>query len=193
MWLVHTQPSVLDAAFALNEGAGGELDSGGKPVALQIQAGEKVYQDFALDASDVGGHSSRPTKNNPIVRLSVGIAKLGAYDFPVALNAATTAYFQAESKLAPAAIAADMRAVLKNPNDEPAVERLWALNPGVEQHAAHDLRRDRDRRRPCTERPAAARSSERQLPHPARRAHRLGAGADRERARRPEDLGLADR
>ena len=128
-WLVHTQPSVLDAAFALNEGAGGELDSGGKPVALQIQAGEKVYQDFALDASDVGGHSSRPTKNNPIVRLSVGIAKLGAYDFPVALNAATTGYFQAESKLAPAAVAADMQAVLKNPNDEQAVERLWALNP----------------------------------------------------------------
>ena len=69
-WLVHTQPEVLDAAFALNEGAGGELDADGKPVALQIQAGEKVYQDFTLDASDVGGHSSRPTKNNPIVRLS---------------------------------------------------------------------------------------------------------------------------
>jgi acetylornithine deacetylase/succinyl-diaminopimelate desuccinylase-like protein len=46
-----------------------------KPVALQIQAGEKVYQDFAVEASDVGGHSSRPTKNNPIVRLSAGLGK----------------------------------------------------------------------------------------------------------------------
>ena len=77
-WLVNTQPAVLDAEFALNEGAGGELDANGKPVALQIQAGEKVYQDFALTTSDVGGHSSRPTHNNPIVRMSAGLAKLGA-------------------------------------------------------------------------------------------------------------------
>jgi acetylornithine deacetylase/succinyl-diaminopimelate desuccinylase-like protein len=129
-WLIETQPKVLEAEFALNEGAGGELDSNDKPVALQIQAGEKVYQDFSLDASDVGGHSSRPTKNNPIVRLSAGIAKLGAYDFPVALNEATRGYFEAQSKLAPQQAGADMRAVLKNPNDEGAVERLWGANPG---------------------------------------------------------------
>ena len=129
-WLVSTQPSVLEAEFALNEGAGGELDAAGKPVALQIQAGEKVYQDFSLDASDVGGHSSRPTKNNPIVRLSAGIEKLGAYNFPVALNEATRGYFEAESKLAPAPIASDMRTVLDHPHDDAAVERLWAANPG---------------------------------------------------------------
>jgi acetylornithine deacetylase/succinyl-diaminopimelate desuccinylase-like protein len=129
-WLVDTHPSVLDAAFALNEGAGGELDQDGKPVALQIQAGEKVYQDFALDAQDVGGHSSRPTKLNPIVRMSRGLAKLGDYNFPVALNAATTGYFQAQSKMVAPDVAADMQAVLHQPTDEAAVERLWAVNPG---------------------------------------------------------------
>ena len=129
-WLTETQPAVLSALFALNEGAGGELDQNDKPVALQIQAGEKVYQDFALEASDVGGHSSRPTKNNPIVRLSVGLAKLGAHDFAIALNQATRGYFEAEAKLMPPEVAADMRAVLKNPPDEAAAERLWAVNPG---------------------------------------------------------------
>jgi acetylornithine deacetylase/succinyl-diaminopimelate desuccinylase-like protein len=129
-WLVETQPAVLNAEFALNEGAGGELDKNDKPVALQIQAGEKVYQDFALEASDVGGHSSRPTKNNPIVRLSVGLAKLGAHNFAVALNDATRGYFEATAKTAAPEIAADMRAVLKDPEDEAAVERLWAANPG---------------------------------------------------------------
>ncbi|MGB6309360.1 MAG: M20/M25/M40 family metallo-hydrolase [Steroidobacteraceae bacterium] len=129
-WLMETQPATLSAAFALNEGAGGELDQNDKPVALQIQAGEKVYQDFALDASDVGGHSSRPTKDNPITRLSVGLAKLGAYNFPVALNQATRGYFEAEAQLVPPEAAADMRAVLKDPRDEAAVERLWAANPG---------------------------------------------------------------
>jgi acetylornithine deacetylase/succinyl-diaminopimelate desuccinylase-like protein len=129
-WLTETQPAVLNALFALNEGAGGELDQNEKPVALQIQAGEKVYQDFALEASDVGGHSSRPTKNNPIVRLSAGLAKLGAHDFAIALNQATRGYFEAEAKLMPPEVAADMRAVLKNPPDEAAAERLWAVNPG---------------------------------------------------------------
>jgi acetylornithine deacetylase/succinyl-diaminopimelate desuccinylase-like protein len=129
-WLTETQPKVLDADFALNEGAGGELDKNDKPVSLQIQAGEKVYQDFTLEASDVGGHSSRPTKTNPITRLSRGLAKLGNYNFPVALNPATRGYFEAQSKLEPPEIAADMRAVLKNPLDEAAIERLWAINPG---------------------------------------------------------------
>jgi acetylornithine deacetylase/succinyl-diaminopimelate desuccinylase-like protein len=129
-WLIETQPAVLDAEFALNEGAGGELDQNGKPVALEIQAGEKVYQDFSLEASDVGGHSSRPTKNNPIVRLSAALARLGDYNFAVALNDATRGYLEAQSKLVAPEIAADMRAVLQNPQDEAAVERLWAVNPG---------------------------------------------------------------
>ncbi len=129
-WLLDTQPEALTAEFAINEGAGGELGTDGKPVALQIQAGEKVYQDFALDTADVGGHSSRPTKNNPIVRLAGGLARLGAYDFPVALNEATRAYFEGEAKLSPPDIAADMRAVIANPRDEAAVERLWAVNAG---------------------------------------------------------------
>jgi acetylornithine deacetylase/succinyl-diaminopimelate desuccinylase-like protein len=129
-WILDTQPDLLDAEFALNEGAGGELDQNDKPVALQIQAGEKVYQDFSLDASDVGGHSSRPTKNNPIVRLSAGLARLGAYNFPVALNPATRGYFEAQSKTASPEVAADMRAVLSDAPSASAVEHLWAVNPG---------------------------------------------------------------
>jgi acetylornithine deacetylase/succinyl-diaminopimelate desuccinylase-like protein len=129
-WLIATHADVLRAAFALNEGAGGELGADGKPVALEIQAGEKVYQDFALDASDVGGHSSRPTHNNPIVRLSAGLAKLGTHNFEVTFNQATRGYFAAQARLLPPTVAADMRAVLENPRDEAAVDRLWSINPG---------------------------------------------------------------
>ncbi|MDB6082323.1 MAG: peptidase [Gammaproteobacteria bacterium] len=128
-WLIETHHDVLAAAFALNEGAGGDLDKNGKPVALQIQAGEKVYQDFALEAADVGGHSSRPNRNNPITRLSAGLAKLGTHDFAVALNQATRGYFEAQSRLAAPDVAADMRAVLANPQDEAAVQRLWSVSP----------------------------------------------------------------
>jgi acetylornithine deacetylase/succinyl-diaminopimelate desuccinylase-like protein len=129
-WLTQTQPQVLNAAFALNEGAGGELDKNERPVALQIQSGEKVYQDFILEASDVGGHSSRPTKNNPIVRLSAALVNLGSHNFAIALNSTTRGYFEAQSKIVSPEVARDMQAVLTNPADEAAAERLWAINPG---------------------------------------------------------------
>ena len=128
-WLVQTRPEVLSAAFAINEGAGGELDKDGKAVALQIQAGEKVYQDFALEAVDPGGHSSRPTQSNAIVRLSAALAKLGTYNFPIGLNTVTRSYFEAMAKLVEPEVAADMRAVLKSPPDEAAATRLWSRDP----------------------------------------------------------------
>jgi acetylornithine deacetylase/succinyl-diaminopimelate desuccinylase-like protein len=130
-WLLKNKPGTLNAAFALNEGAGGELDANEKPVALQIQAGEKVYQDFELVSDDAGGHSSRPKpEGNPIVRVSNALGKLGAYTFPVRLNDVTRAYFKAEMELESAPVAADMRAVLANPQDDAAVRRLWKINPG---------------------------------------------------------------
>lgn len=129
-WLIANHPDALEAAFALNEGAGGELDADDKPVALQIQAGEKVYQDFALEASDAGGHSSRPNHNNPIVRLGAGLARLGAHNFEVMLNPATRGYFEAQAHLVAPDVATDMQAVLGDQHDEAAVERLWAVNAG---------------------------------------------------------------
>ena len=133
-WLLKNHPDALDAAFALNEGASGELDAAGRHLALQIQAGEKVYQNFELTAADGGGHSSRPTRNNPIARLSTGLAKLGAHRFPVQINPVTRAYFEQQLRLSPAA-ADDLRAVLDGTalggrDPEIAADRLWAANPG---------------------------------------------------------------
>ncbi len=128
-WLLKTHPDALDAAFALNEGASGELDAAGRHVALQIQAGEKVYQNFTLTTADGGGHSSRPTRQNPIVRLSAGLAKLGAHRFPVQINPVTRAYFEQQLRLSPIA-ANDLRAVLDGRDPETAADRLWAANPG---------------------------------------------------------------
>jgi len=129
-WLTQTRPEVLDAAFALTEGAGGELDGEGRPVTLGVQAGEKVYQDFQLSLTDGGGHSSRPKKDNPLIAMSAALVRLGTYRFPVVFNDATRGYYEATAALSPPAVAADMRAVLKNPADEAAIDRLWDVNPG---------------------------------------------------------------
>src|SRR3989344_6094496 len=46
-WLAQNRRELIDAAFALNEGAGGALDkAGGKPVGHNIQAGEKTSVSF---------------------------------------------------------------------------------------------------------------------------------------------------
>ncbi len=128
-WLVQTQPGVLAAEFAINEGAGGEYDRNGKPIVLQVQAGEKVYQDFTLEVTDPGGHSSLPKADNAIVRLSAGLAKLGEHQFPIGLNPVTRAYFETMATLVDPAIGADMRAVLRSPPDAAAAARLWTINP----------------------------------------------------------------
>ncbi len=72
-WMIANRPDLLDAEFALNEGANGQIGPDGKKLFLGIQAGEKVYQDFTLRITNPGGHSSRPVKDNAIVRLSHGI------------------------------------------------------------------------------------------------------------------------
>ncbi|MFX8000683.1 hypothetical protein ABTK84_19435, partial [Acinetobacter baumannii] len=63
-WLSTHERKLIDAEFALNEGAGGRLDKDGKPVVLNIQAGEKFPQNYQLEVTNPGGHSSRPTRVN---------------------------------------------------------------------------------------------------------------------------------
>lgn len=62
-WLMQNHRDWIDAAFALNEGANGTLDDQNNRISLEIQAGEKVYQDFTLQTTDSGGtaHSLGPS------------------------------------------------------------------------------------------------------------------------------------
>lgn len=131
-WLLEAHPDALDAAFALNEGARGRLDADGNRVALEIQAGEKIYQDYRLEITNPGGHSSRPVPDNAIYRLSNALARLGAFSFPTEPNATVRAYFTAMADATPAH-AADMRAVGAEATPaearEAAARRLSAADP----------------------------------------------------------------
>jgi acetylornithine deacetylase/succinyl-diaminopimelate desuccinylase-like protein len=129
-WLLETQAETLQASLVINEGAGGQLDAAGQPMALEIQAGEKVYQDFTLETRNSGGHSSRPVKANAISQLTAGLLRVAEHQFPISINATTRAYFEQQAALSAPEIAADIRAVIGNdPPDAAAVERLWAVDP----------------------------------------------------------------
>lgn len=132
-WLVTNQRNLIDAAFAINEGAWGELDDGGHRVLLQIQAGEKTAQNFRLEVTNAGGHSSRPVKDNAIYHLAAALTRIQAYDFPPQFNDANRAYFTALAGLQSAKgekeVAEAMRALVKNPSDAQAIAFVSARDP----------------------------------------------------------------
>jgi acetylornithine deacetylase/succinyl-diaminopimelate desuccinylase-like protein len=128
-WLVTNHRDLIDAEFAINEGGGGIIRKG-KYVANEVQASEKLYQDFRLEATNSGGHSSMPVKDNAIYHLSEALARLAAFEFPVQLNEVTRAYFLRSADVeSDPKVAADMRAVARPTTDMAAAARLSAALP----------------------------------------------------------------
>jgi acetylornithine deacetylase/succinyl-diaminopimelate desuccinylase-like protein len=126
---VKNHKDLIDAEFAINEGGGGNMRKG-KYLTNEVQASEKVYQDFRLEVTNPGGHSSLPVKDNAIYRLAAGLSRLSAHDFPVELNEVTRAYFQQSATVeSDPKVAADMRAVAKPTPDLAAAARLSASLP----------------------------------------------------------------
>ncbi len=122
-WLVGKRRDLVDADFALNtDGGGGELLRG-KPATFTVQTAEKVYLSFQLEVRNKGGHSSVPSRDNAIYRLSEGLARLARFSFPVRLNETTRAFLLRSAPGRPAAEAADMRAVARR-GDPRAAQRL---------------------------------------------------------------------
>jgi acetylornithine deacetylase/succinyl-diaminopimelate desuccinylase-like protein len=132
-WLVENQRDLIDAAFAVNEGAFGELDAEGRKVALEIQAGEKLAQNFRLEVTNPGGHSSRPLKDNAIYRLSAALLRIQGYEFPAQFTDGSRAYFTGMAKIQAAKgnteVAEAMRALVQDPNDAAAIALASAKDP----------------------------------------------------------------
>jgi acetylornithine deacetylase/succinyl-diaminopimelate desuccinylase-like protein len=129
-WLVANKRQLIDAAFALNEGAGGQLDDHGKRIAHTIEAGEKTSQSFTLEVTNPGGHSSRPVPDNAIYRLADAIEKIRGYEFPVMINDANGAYLAKMSKVVGGEQGAAMAALVANPKDAKA-DAILSKDPGL--------------------------------------------------------------
>jgi len=132
-WLTRNRRDLIDAAFALNEGAAGELDASGHRVALEVEAGEKFPQNYRLEVTNKGGHSSRPMKDNAIYRLAAALTRISDYEFPAQFTDGNRAYFTGMAKIlaakGDAEVANAMNAFLKNPNDTRALALVSAKDP----------------------------------------------------------------
>src|SRR3954467_7085934 len=60
-WLVKNHKDLLEAEFAINEGGGGNMRKG-KYLTNEVQASEKVFQNFRLAVTNPGGPSPPPVK-----------------------------------------------------------------------------------------------------------------------------------
>jgi acetylornithine deacetylase/succinyl-diaminopimelate desuccinylase-like protein len=132
-WLTENRRELIDAAFALNEGAAGELDAAGQRIALDVEAGEKFPQNYQLEVTNPGGHSSRPVKDNAIYHLAAALTRIGAYEFPVQFNDANSAYFKGMAKIKAAKgeteVATAMNAFLRDPGDAQAIALVAGKDP----------------------------------------------------------------
>jgi acetylornithine deacetylase/succinyl-diaminopimelate desuccinylase-like protein len=117
-WLTQNRRDLIDAAFVLNEGGPGRTDRpGGKLVVQTVQVGEKTYQDFLLTATNVGGHSSVPVRDNAIYDMGDALAKIRDYRFPLEFSDTTRAYFAKAGAMRGDATGQAMAALAANPED----------------------------------------------------------------------------
>ncbi|MFC0590229.1 M20/M25/M40 family metallo-hydrolase [Novosphingobium aquiterrae] len=112
------------------DGGGGTFDeASGKPVYWTWQGAEKTYDDYQLEMTNPGGHSSAPRPDNAIVQLAQALERIGNYRFPAEQSPLTKAYFEKAAQFeSNPALAAAMRAFATNPGDAAALETLRA-NP----------------------------------------------------------------
>ena len=85
-----------------------------------IQVGEKIYQDYKLVATNPGGHSSRPVRDNAIYAMSDALLKIREHEFPSELNATTRAFFARAGAARKDAMGRAMAALAKNPGNAKA-------------------------------------------------------------------------
>jgi len=123
-YLLKNHRDLVEAAFAINEGAGGLLSAEGRPLALNVQAGEKIHQVFTLEVTNPGGHSSRPVPDNAIYRLGQATQKVTGLSFPVQVVPSVRENFRVTGPIVGGEIGEAMSAVAKDPSNQAAIAAL---------------------------------------------------------------------
>jgi acetylornithine deacetylase/succinyl-diaminopimelate desuccinylase-like protein len=121
-WLLKNHRELIDAQYALNPDSGQVRTE--KPLAVEFEATEKLYADYQVEATNPGGHSSLPRPDNAIYHVADALAALQRSPFPFELNTVTRGFFAAMARIETGQTAADMRAILEDPPDQRAIDRL---------------------------------------------------------------------
>jgi acetylornithine deacetylase/succinyl-diaminopimelate desuccinylase-like protein len=85
-----------------------------------IQVGEKAVQNYHLETTNPGGHSSIPIRDNAIYELADALAKIRDHEFPVKLTDTTRVFFAKAGAARQDELGNAMVALSKNPDDQAA-------------------------------------------------------------------------
>jgi acetylornithine deacetylase/succinyl-diaminopimelate desuccinylase-like protein len=119
-YLARNERDLIDAAFALNEGGGGDTDGKGQIVDQTVQVGEKIYQDYKFVATNPGGHSSAPVRDNALYAISAALLKVRDHEFPTEFNDTTRAFFSKAGTIRKDELGPAMTRLAANPADSEA-------------------------------------------------------------------------
>jgi acetylornithine deacetylase/succinyl-diaminopimelate desuccinylase-like protein len=125
-WLLKNHRSLVDAEFALNEGGGGQY-RGGKPFIHGVQVGEKMYLSFDFEATNPGGHSSVPERDNAIYELAAAMDRLAGLELPPRIGYVTRAYLAKLANIEEGQLALDIAALAAGRGDAAALKRVSAV------------------------------------------------------------------
>jgi acetylornithine deacetylase/succinyl-diaminopimelate desuccinylase-like protein len=125
-YLLKNRRELIDAEFAINEGGGGTY-RGGKPFAQNVQVSEKMFLNFDFEATNPGGHSSVPQRDNAIYDLSQALGNLSKFDFPVALNFVTRMNFTRLATVESGELAEAMSALARNQATDAQLKTVSAI------------------------------------------------------------------
>ncbi len=122
-WLLKNHRDWIEAEFCINNDGGGGMLKAGKPLLYEIQAAEKSWASYHVVAKNAGGHSSLPVPDNAIYDVAEALERIRKVTFPVDLNPVTRGFFAGQAAVDPEH-AADLRAIVANPQDTAAAGRL---------------------------------------------------------------------
>jgi acetylornithine deacetylase/succinyl-diaminopimelate desuccinylase-like protein len=123
-WLLRNHRELIDAEYCINIDGGDFQQRDSRPRTAALQVSEKHYVVFHMEVRSPGGHSSLPSKDNAIYRLTEGLGRLGRFEFPAQLNEVTREYFSRMSRVEEGALAEDMKSVTQDSPDPRAIARL---------------------------------------------------------------------
>jgi acetylornithine deacetylase/succinyl-diaminopimelate desuccinylase-like protein len=112
-WLLKNRRDAIEAELGLNEGGGGTWRNG-KPFVNGVQVSEKMFLTFDFEATNAGGHSSVPQKDNAIYDLAGAMERLSAMRLPLRLSIVTRLYFAKLGNVETGALAEAITAIVEN-------------------------------------------------------------------------------
>lgn len=121
--MLKDRRDLIDAELALNEGGGGAWRNG-KPFVHTVQVSEKFYQSYDFEATNAGGHSSVPMKQNAIYDLAGALERLSRHQFAARVPLVTRLYFARIASTEQGAVAEALTAIAENRHTEQQLARV---------------------------------------------------------------------